>query len=267
MVSFPLGRVADRILQPSEDRQLAKKLRQIVEVWAKKNQPPVHAGALDTIFSPDVDESDLERFAARRRLSETILSKSVPSAHDIRNALLERWDEIQSGSNAQDLEDFFRLPRDEAAKQLDGLAGPIRMVLQEDQRLFQVTVLELLEELTKKISTDVAVPTLEDTDRDGLVVILPGIAGDGFAGVPSARNLGRAVGENSRTLSQLLDYQIWDWYTIEAGPSVLGEGAPNLRRARACYALLEGRPMLGIWQGSRTQAISRMMNGGLSLRT
>ena len=52
MVSFSLGRVAGRILQPSKDKQLAKKLQRTLEDWAKKNDPPVRAATLETIFSP-----------------------------------------------------------------------------------------------------------------------------------------------------------------------------------------------------------------------
>lgn len=147
MVSFSLGQIADRLLHPSTDRKLAKKLLRTVRDWAKNSHPPVHAGALDTIFSGDFDESDPDRFAARRRLTETILRKRVPSTQKICDALLERWEEIRSANDAEDLDQFFRLSRDDASNQFADLAAQTRIVLQEDQSTFQVTTVDLLEGL------------------------------------------------------------------------------------------------------------------------
>ena len=151
MVSFSLGRVAGRVLQPSKDSHLAKKLRHTLEDWAEKNHPPLRPGTLETIFSPEVDPSPPEQFAARRQLSQTILNKRIPSADAIRDALLQRWDEIRAERPAEDLDEFFRLSRDEATAQFDGLAARIRLVLQEDERLFQVTTVELLEALSEQV--------------------------------------------------------------------------------------------------------------------
>ncbi len=151
MVSYSLGRIAGRILQPSKNRQLANQLRQTLEDWAKNNHPPVQAGTLDTIFSLDVDESRPERLAARRRLTGTILDKRVPSARGIRAALLERWDEIRDGSDHEDLVEFFQQTREAATAQLEDLAARIQTVLRQDARLFQVTAGEHLETIREQV--------------------------------------------------------------------------------------------------------------------
>lgn len=147
IASFSLGRAAGRMLKPSRDKQLAKNLRRTIKEWAENNNPQVPAGTLETFFSHNVDESGTERFAGRRRLAEIIDSKRVPSVQEIRDALLEHWEEIRSGSDAGDLVEFFRLSRDDAASQFAVLAKLIRIVLQEDESTFQVTTVELLEGL------------------------------------------------------------------------------------------------------------------------
>ncbi len=82
--------------------------------------------------------------------------------------------------------------------------------------------------------------------EDGLVVLLPGAAGDEWAHEfatggdarnkrPAARDFGRMLGERSGDLGQVLSYYVWNWHTT--GPqgkfeSLFGEDRPNQHRGK-----------------------------------
>ena len=151
MFTFSLGQAALRVIRSAKSKELARKLRQAIKEWGNSRQPPIDGHILESIFSSDVDESEPQNLVARKALSQMILDKSMPSTGPIRDALLERWDEIRRERPEQDLVAFFQLDRDDATSQLNDLAAQIRNVLKEDPSLFQVTVVELLENLTDKI--------------------------------------------------------------------------------------------------------------------
>ena len=152
MLTFALGRGASSVLERLKGTQLPKNLRRTVQDWAKSNQPPVKATVLETIFSPEVDETHPERSAARRRLSQTIQAKRVPSLDEVRDALLEPWDEAQAADDLEHLEDFFHLSREDALSQLSELAERLRTVLVQDESLFKGTSVELLEGVVDQVA-------------------------------------------------------------------------------------------------------------------
>ncbi|MHC4697417.1 MAG: hypothetical protein ACYTFA_11795, partial [Planctomycetota bacterium] len=91
--------------------------------------------------------------------------KQVPALSEIRDAFLERWDEIQIGIPPADLDEFFGQSRDDVAMQFEGLATRILAVLLEETGVYRAAVTECLGIMTENIaqiaeSAGVACPDL-----------------------------------------------------------------------------------------------------------
>lgn len=144
LCAYAATKSANFIFGAAFSNDFPKKIEKAIVKWSKRlpDDQNVYPSSLFEIMVEDANA------IARRHLADRIASGICPTELEWRDALMERWREV---NGPDDVQPFYRLSEEEASAALTVLAKELQVIGETDQRLFQQTVIATLRNLEARM--------------------------------------------------------------------------------------------------------------------